>query len=173
MENDALNMFFRILSFLFGKIYFFIPILIVIFLIGNYFFVDLKVLALLLSSGMFQNLGLAFILKYTIKRRRPYDVLDEVNRRGKHRDYSFPSNHTENLMVFSMILLLFNGGQFFIWGIIFIIMTSLVGYSRIHLGVHYPSDVIAGFFIGLVVGLIIAIFGPPFVYVAMAHLWII
>lgn len=171
VKNENLNLIFRIFSFIFGKIYFFIPALVVLYLFGEFFFFDLKVLAILLSSGMFENLGLAFILKFTIRRKRPYEVIDDVNMRGKHKDPSFPSNHVQNLMVFSMILLIFNGFEFWIYGILFIFFTIIVGYSRVHLGVHYPTDILAGFILGLVFGIIIAIFGPPFVYWAINRYW--
>ncbi|NHI94329.1 MAG: phosphatase PAP2 family protein [Candidatus Lokiarchaeota archaeon] len=171
VKIEKLDLFFRFVSFIFGKIYFFIPTLALIYIIGEFFFFDLKVLAMLLGSGMFENLALAFCLKFTVRRKRPYDVLEDVNMRGKHKDPSFPSNHVQNLMVFSMILLIFNGFEFWLYGIIFIFLTIIVGYSRIHLGVHYPTDIIAGIIIGLIIGIIIAIFGPPFVYWAINRYW--
>ena len=166
VENHGLDLFFRTISYIFGKIYFFMLVLVVLFFL-ELLFPGLRAWSVLLGTGMFENLGLAFILKISIKRKRPYDELENVRMLGKHRDPSFPSNHTQNLMVFSMILLISYGFEFWIFGVIFFIMTFLVGYSRAHLGVHYPTDVIAGFFLGLYIGILLAILGPPIVYWAM------
>ena len=69
-------------------------------------------------------------------------------------DYSFPSGHTMNSLVFYLALALV---IWVIWGpragivatVAAIILAALVGVSRIYLGAHYFSDVAAGFIAGL------------------------
>ena len=88
-----------------------------------------------------------YALKYTVCRPRPYaacgDIIPLVK---KLRDYSFPSGHTSLSFGVSLILARLEDRK--IW-IPAVVLSILIAFSRLYVGVHYPSDVIAGFFIGL------------------------
>jgi membrane-associated phospholipid phosphatase len=60
---------------------------------------------------------------------------------------SFPSGHTNTAFAAATLLALQFGGAFW-WTFV---MAALVGYSRIYLGVHFPSDVAAGGALGIIV----------------------
>ncbi|HEY3711107.1 MAG TPA: phosphatase PAP2 family protein [Amycolatopsis sp.] len=65
-------------------------------------------------------------------------------------DYAFPSNHTVIVAAFAGAMLLVNRR----WGWWAAGFAVLVGISRVYIGAHYPHDVVAGFAIGMAVGLL-------------------
>jgi undecaprenyl-diphosphatase len=88
----------------------------------------------------------ARVLKPAFRRLRPSHTLSDVRLIGKKGGkYSFPSNHAANVTGAMLILAFFYRRSKFVCGG----LALLVGYSRIYLGVHYPSDVLAGMLIGI------------------------
>ncbi|HEY9122721.1 MAG TPA: phosphatase PAP2 family protein [Bacteroidales bacterium] len=90
--------------------------------------------------------GFAYALKYTVKRKRPFETYDYICKKLDGGDPSFPSGHTTAAFSTATSLSL----AYPKWYVIapsYVWATS-VGYSRIHLGVHYPSDVLAGAVLG-------------------------
>jgi undecaprenyl-diphosphatase len=91
----------------------------------------------------------AHVLKPWIHRLRPCNTLDGVlTPMGKSEAFSFPSSHGSNMGV-SMFLL---SMAFPAWRPLFILIALLVGLSRIYLGLHYPSDVLSGYALGVLAG---------------------
>jgi undecaprenyl-diphosphatase len=98
---------------------------------------------------------IAVAIKKKAQRQRPYLVLANANVVIKPLpDHSFPSGHTTAAFstLVPFLLAAPNGIAF-----LAIPIAVLVGYSRIYLGVHYPSDCIAGFLIGTSVALSVAL----------------
>jgi undecaprenyl-diphosphatase len=88
----------------------------------------------------------ANILKYTIDLPRPYEIYPFIQKLSVGGSPSFPSGHTADAFAFAVSMGLFYRK----WNVVIpvLIWASLVGYSRMCLGVHFPSDVIAGAMIG-------------------------
>ncbi|MHA2048487.1 MAG: phosphatase PAP2 family protein [Promethearchaeota archaeon] len=102
-------------------------------------------------------------IKHFINRSRPFEKFDENKLRVLERkpsSKSFPSWHAYNITTYGLMigLLCLN---FPLILIVTQIITVLVLFSRMQLGVHYPSDVIVGYIIG-VIGFLLAFFliGP-------------
>src|SRR5688572_21728418 len=100
--------------------------------------------------------GIACTVLYkTIKtgtsRTRPYAAQPGITLCAAPLDqYSFPSGHTLHAVSFSLVALLYYPGLF----PLLLPFTILVALSRVALGLHYPSDVIAGALIGAVVAIL-------------------
>ena len=94
---------------------------------------------------------LYLLLKNTLKRRRPPEVIAHFTSVVQASDqFSFPSGHT-------MAAFLLAGISTFHLGVIALplyLWALLVGCSRVILGVHFPSDIIAGATLGCVIALI-------------------
>lgn len=94
--------------------------------------------------------GFLFIVKYIIKRPRPATALASDYTIA----YSFPSGHAFTSMTFFGIVVYFVytyiKNPFFkcILIILCILMVICIGWSRVYLHMHYPSDVIGGFCLG-------------------------
>jgi undecaprenyl-diphosphatase len=84
-------------------------------------------------------------LKARTARPRPYQVNRAITCNAAPLDpFSFPSGHTLHAAAFSVVLLAYYPG--FAW--LVLPFTALVALSRMVLGLHYPSDVLAGAVIG-------------------------
>jgi len=101
---------------------------------------------LAMGASFFVATALTTTLKYTINRPRPYDTYPDIQKVSVGGSPSFPSGHTSDAFSNATSLSL----AFPKWYIIApsYAYAAAVGYSRLHLGVHYPSDVLAGAFIG-------------------------
>ena len=108
------------------------------------------------------------LLKNLIARTRPYDEIEGlVNLVGKQSDYSFPSGHTGAAFAVAgamLVVALFGlpmiekTGEFKredpsltfkLISVILIMYATLLAFSRMYVGVHYPTDVLCGLLLGL------------------------
>lgn len=91
------------------------------------------------------------ILKQLTLRTRPCLLHDEVKMGIAPLDlYSFPSGHTMHAVAFTCVALFYFPGLF----TTLIPFTILIALSRVILGLHYPSDVIAGAILGALIALV-------------------
>lgn len=133
-------------------------------------FVILAALTVALADG-----GISNPLKHLVGRPRPADVWEGVRLvdlakatprflalfkppKVRYSDAppavppsgrSFPSSHTSNTMAIAVLAAIFYRR----WGWSAIIVSLLVGYSRLYTGAHWPSDVLASIFLGAGLGL--------------------
>ena len=97
--------------------------------------------------------GLSYGLKAAIKRDRPFVTHpNDITQKTHVGPLSFPSGHTTAAFATATALTLSTKKwQFAVPAYVY---AGLVGYSRMRLGVHYPSDVLGGMIIGIGSGLL-------------------
>ena len=94
------------------------------------------------------NAGVSLALKYTINRPRPYEKYpDYIHPKLNTWSASMPSAHTSTAFANATALSLI----FPKWYVIVpsYLWAGTVAYSRLHLGMHYPSDVLVGILVGV------------------------
>lgn len=90
-------------------------------------------------------------LKNAVMRIRPYETVEGLTLIGrKALDFSFPSGHSTASMAASCVYLAQMPGKF---GIPAFLLGICICFSRLYIGIHYPTDVLAGMLIGFAAAL--------------------
>lgn len=139
-KTDIVTSFFKNVTFL-GSAVPLISICIVSFIV-----LKNKKIAALILANLTISAALNLLLKNVIRRDRPigYRLIEESG-------FSFPSGHSMASMAFYGLIIYFvirfvkNRALKIFLSIMLSLLIILIGMSRIYLGVHYPSDVLAGF----------------------------
>jgi membrane-associated phospholipid phosphatase len=93
-------------------------------------------------------------IKLAVQRERPYKKYpNDITARTHSGPYSFPSGHTTS--AFAMATALTLSYQEWYVAVPAYVYAGLVGYSRMRLGMHFPSDVFGGMVIGIGSGFLV------------------
>lgn len=102
--------------------------------------------AMYIASSSAVNLLLTLVIKKIVKRPRPFLGQIKINAVYHPGQTSFPSGHTSSAFTTATALT----QVYHKWYVIApaYLWASSIGYSRMYLGVHYPSDVATGALVG-------------------------
>ncbi len=145
-RSDVLTVLMKGITFLGGEIFITIGILVLLGVLYQKHKVSTFNFTVLLVFGTIINL----VLKLVYQRQRPnyLPLMFEAT-------HSFPSGHAMNSFIFYACVAYFinrntKNVKVRIFSVSFFgVLIGLIGLSRIYLGVHYPSDVLAGYIAGL------------------------
>ena len=94
------------------------------------------------------NIVLTTSLKYSVNRIRPFKKYpNDIIQRTEVGKYSFPSGHTSS--AFAMATAVTLSTKKWYVAVPSYLYACGVGYSRMRLGVHYPSDILGGMVVGI------------------------
>lgn len=138
LQNPVFDLVMPILS---TKRYFLLPAAVAILMLltwgGRRMWVVLAVGVVALA---FTDLG-TNLIKAGFHRTRPCHLIPDVHLlAGCTRSFSLPSNHAGNMFAIATVGWL----AFRRWRGALLLLAAGVAYSRVYLGVHYPTDVLAG-----------------------------
>ena len=138
LRNDFLTPIFKFITSLgdVGMIWIALTILCLFF--AKYRKVGCLSALALIGSLLINNV----LLKNLVARTRPYEVVEGLTRLiEKQSDFSFPSGHAGASFAAAVIFFIYLPKKF---GIPAIILAFLISFSRLYVGVHYVTDVLAG-----------------------------
>ena len=143
-KSDAMTMFMTIITMMCNTEFIIVATLLLVLLIKN------KKIGGMIASNVVLCSVINTIIKHIFLRPRPVGI--KLIEQG---GYSFPSGHSMMAVAFYglLIYIIWNTKWKNVWKIftttLLVILILLIGISRIYVGVHFASDVIAGLSISL------------------------
>lgn len=143
IRKEWMNGFWRIITFLGDGGWFWILLAVVLLIMKKTRKAGAAAAIALVIGALITNV----CLKNMVARVRPYDTYSAlIPIVTKPIDWSFPSGHTCASFASAFVYFRLLPKKY---GIPALVLACMIAFSRLYLGVHYPTDVLAGFLIGL------------------------
>jgi len=138
LRSELWTWFWRGVTFLGNGGWFWIALGIALLFFKKTRFAGLTALLSLLLCFLITNL----LLKNLVARPRPYEEISAlIPLIAKPTDYSFPSGHACASFASAFMYIRTLPRRY---GVMTIVLASMIAFSRLYLGVHYPSDILGG-----------------------------
>lgn len=112
--------------------------------------------ALIFILAILATATVVMAIKFSVRRQRPEGEWGQLYRRAD--PHSFPSGHAARALMLAVLAVGYGPGWF---AAILFFWAPLVGLARVATGLHYVSDILAGWALGFVVGLAFIQFASP------------
>ena len=151
IDTPLLDSFFRAVTSLGDELFYLLLFPFLLWCVDFYLGIRVGIIFLL---SVYVNSG----VKEIFQQPRPFDILPEIQK-AHASGYGFPSGHAQSsLVVWGSIAIAYWKKQTWI-RYLSVLLILLIGFSRIYLGVHFPTDILGGWlFGGLILGLSYFIF---------------
>lgn len=144
IRKDFLDSIVMFITSLGNAGWFWLALLVIFLIFPQYRKTGITGLLALLIGFLVTNLW----LKNMVARTRPYELVEGLNLIGAQaNDFSFPSGHSTCSMAAAVVLFARLPIKQGIWALA---LGMLICASRLYIGIHYPTDVLAGMLIGTV-----------------------
>lgn len=107
--------------------------------------------AFALTSAIVARFGLVDLVRLLAPRPRPFVVEAISPLIGHAATPSFPSGHATFLAALAVYFLLVGGREEKLLGWLLLALAVLVGISRVAVGLHWPTDILAGWLVGALI----------------------
>lgn len=94
------------------------------------------------------------LFKYTFQRLRPVndlEIKESLRILISRKSFSFFSGHASNSMATTLFMFLIFR-KYYKYAFLLFLFPLIFAYSRIYLGLHFPTDILTGYFVGAIVG---------------------
>lgn len=143
LRAEWMDGFWQFITFLGDKGWFWIALSLILLIPKKTRMIGFTALLALGIGALITNVT----LKNLIARTRPYEVIDGLKILvSTPHDFSFPSGHSCASFAAAFACFRMTPKK---WGVPAMILAALIAVSRLYVGVHYPTDVIAGVLIGI------------------------
>ena len=157
LRSDMMTPFWQLITMLGTRGWFWIALAVILVTIPGTRRTGMTALLAMAVSLVVTNL----LLKNLVARVRPYEVIEGLQLlTARQPDFSFPSGHTSAAFAAALT---FYRGMPRRYGRLLVLLACLIAFSRLYLGVHYPSDVLGGIAVG-----ILSYMAAPRLYEALA-----
>jgi undecaprenyl-diphosphatase len=122
-----------------------VVLLLLFVLLATFTFKDrIRIVFIAVASSVVARV-LVEVIKHFFHRPRPF-VFHTVHQLVTENSWSFPSGHATFFFALAMAIYLYSRR----WGILFLICAVFISLGRIAAGIHYPSDILGGILLGII-----------------------
>ena len=149
LRSDLLTPIVTFVTHLGDKGWFWIALAVLFLLLPRQRRVGICMACAMLLNFLLNNM----LLKRLVARTRPYEAVEGLHRLIEAQsDFSFPSGHSGCAFAAAVVIFLMCPRRI---GIPALVLAALIALSRLYVGVHFPTDVLAGACIGTLAAVLV------------------